>query len=90
MSNQRKHPKTSPTTLGRRATGQGIVEPQFPAMAIDKGKESTRGAPRYNGGAMPSSLSAGQSSATWVSRPSEELNHKAVGLSYSQFLHFLS
>ena len=61
------------------------------ATDFDKGKQSIRDASRLNYGATPSSLGGGPSSATWVSRPSEDPGHQVVSFfSLSQSLPFFS
>ena len=53
------------------------------ATDFDKGKQSIRDASRLNYGATPSSLGGGPSSATWVSRPSEDPGHQVVSFFFT-------
>lgn len=76
---QGKRDKAPPTNIKRGLFGQAIAEQRPAVMGVDKGKEKAREpTAHYNYGIPPSSLSAGQSSATWLSRPSEDLDQSIV------------
>ena len=76
---KRKRVKDPPTNIQRGLFGQAIAEQGPAVMVVDKGKEKAREPTAHYGyGVPPSSLSAGQSSATWLSRPSEDLDQPLV------------
>ena len=83
MPHRDKYITNPPKSFKQRPISQAMAAPSSPTMRIDKGKGVIRGTPRDNYGAMPSSLSGGQSSATWVSHPPEDLDHRVVSLAFS-------
>jgi len=74
-----KRVKGPPTNIKRGPFGQVMAEQDPAVTTIRKGKEKARETTAHYGyGNPPSSLSAGQSSATWLSRPSEDLDQPPV------------